>query len=438
MDNNKKTIVILQKAPEQLKGDVYSSIPLMQSKLEHKGICILCGKKLLSKYIKAILHNNKGQYIIGTVPVNYCDACHIGYASHETSEKIRKQYHNYRAKMFMIGNGEVGKLTKNDLLKKIHSVSNRDKNGIRDTTKKRSTIDKRSTITEVKSKHEENDNLPIIQDNETLYVGDSGPHLCAGPMSGTLYDYHCFLNEGNGKRMQVKVKKCIRCGKIFVSEDFYEKWKSSLKEYNYLTNQGEKILRPEEFIHDIHPSIFLTRANVFHCSERGHELIDIRCRVKILTPIAVVKIVEIPAAYCPKCKKYFILESEYQRLKKQGIIICKVVEQGYELKESKKNDYNLNEESILHIMGYNVNARNNLSKNIRWKLLEIFVDEGVLTRMEICSHLDSLIGRSKNRVEHTDACEKWKADRDHIAQFDSDRLLVIEANAIVNKKRLKD
>lgn len=67
------------------------------------------------------------------------------------------------------------------------------------------------------------------------------------------------------------------------------------------------------------------------------------------------------------------------------------------------------------MLGYNVNQQANLSQVQRWGILEIAVDEKIMTRMEICSHIDYLIKRSKNKKNFDLAISKWKADRNHIS-----------------------
>ena len=144
---------------------------------------------------------------------------------------------------------------------------------------------------------------------------------------------------------------------------------------------------------------------------------DVIATVKVLNSVGVLKEVSVPAAYCKTCNKYYILETEYQKLKKYGHIVCKVVENTYWTKDLKDNPFNLNEESVLHLLGYNVNAQANLSQSQRWGLLETMVDEKVLTRMEICSHLDYLINQSKNRKNFDLAISKWKSDRAYISKY---------------------
>lgn len=88
-------------------------------------------------------------------------------------------------------------------------------------------------------------------------------------------------------------------------------------------------------------------------------------------------------------------------------------------------------------MGYNVNAQENLLKSQRWRILEIIVDERILTRMEICSHLDYLIARSRRRSNFLAARSKWLEDRNHIINYQSDKVDTVTANSIIHRSYKK-
>ena len=187
----------------------------------------------------------------------------------------------------------------------------------------------------------------------------------------------------------------------------------------------------ETEIKDISPKNFITRVNVYGCVNEKHKLIDIRCRVKILNRNGKVEDHIVPGAYCETCEKYFLLENEFQRLKLKGILVCKVVEQDYWLTVGNQKGYmNLNKESLLHILGYNVNAQMDLSKMQRWGLLEVIVDEGIMTVTEIQSHLQWLIKRSGSNRNFEDARFKWEMDYKHISDYKSSKRPVVDVKEI--------
>lgn len=196
----------------------------------------------------------------------------------------------------------------------------------------------------------------------------------------------------------------------------------------------------ETEIRDISPKSFITRVTVYSCVNEKHKLMDIRCRVKILNRSGKVEEYVVPGAYCETCDKYFMLENEFQRLRLKGILVCKMVEKDYWLSSSNQQGYmNLNKESLLHILGYNVNAQADLSKMQRWGLLEVIVDEGIMTVTEIQSHLQWLIKRSNNNRNFEDARFKWEMDYNHISGYKSSKRTVVDVKEIkrVNYRKSK-
>ena len=185
---------------------------------------------------------------------------------------------------------------------------------------------------------------------------------------------------------------------------------------------------------EIQPKDFLTRSNVYKCTNAKHSIIDIECKIKVLKPNGSQDYVTIPGACCRECNKYYILENEYQKLKQKNyILLCKIVEK--EFWKSAGNGYNgLNQESLLHILGYNVNAQIDIPKAQRWRLLEIFVDEGIFSTMEICSHLQMLMRRNKNNKNFDKAIKKWNADYEHIASYGTSKRSTVSAKSITHTK----
>lgn len=126
-------------------------------------------------------------------------------------------------------------------------------------------------------------------------------------------------------------------------------------------------------------------------------------------------------------------------LKKKGVVLCHIDEKEELVKDYGYDDcdFELNKESLLHKIGYNVSATDNLLCSKRWYILESAVDFEILTREEICSHLDYLIHRSKGRLHYEDAISKWECDRTHIANYRSNELETIKAESISTKSRIR-
>ena len=198
---------------------------------------------------------------------------------------------------------------------------------------------------------------------------------------------------------------------------------------------GEEFNKVNTKIHDITPKHFLTRTSIGKlCVKDGHKLTDIKARIKVLSSNGQVNEVIIPAAHCERCDKYYILESHYQMVKRQGVIICKVVEEKFWRRDNNGISYsNLNKESVLHIMGYNVSEVIGLTSIQRHRILEMIVDEHILSRMEICNHLDWLIERNSYRDNFKYAIEKWTDDREYIANYNTKDMKIVDAGIVTRR-----
>ena len=90
---------------------------------------------------------------------------------------------------------------------------------------------------------------------------------------------------------------------------------------------------------------------------------------------------------------------------------------------------------MLHILGYNVGAHDNLSKYQRWTLLERIVDYKLLTKENIVNHIEMLINLNDGRAIMSDAVQKWKDDRRHILNYKSSGNRLVKIDSI--KRRVK-
>lgn len=184
------------------------------------------------------------------------------------------------------------------------------------------------------------------------------------------------------------------------------------------------------------PQTFLVRVDVMYCVSERHSLQDVICLVNISTDTGTMA-VEIPATYCLNCRKYYILESEYQKYREQGSLLCRVVYCDY---YTYYNDYccdnfeSFEEESILHVMGYNVREYDGPTAEERREILRDVVDRHILTRGEICTHLRRLIRLRENNPNMAAACNKWQADIDYICNYKTNDLERVEADVIIKNR----
>ena len=111
-----------------------------------------------------------------------------------------------------------------------------------------------------------------------------------------------------------------------------------------------------------------------------------------------------------------MLDQDYERVLRHGTPICRTItiETFIQMKEGK---IQYNDESLLHSLGYNVNAQEGLTDRERQRILSIVIDEGAMSTAEVLSFLDYLIRRSQGRPLLDNARGKWNRDRRFVSQY---------------------
>ena len=168
---------------------------------------------------------------------------------------------------------------------------------------------------------------------------------------------------------------------------------------------------------------FVVLCDVFSCNKR-HTIEPIRAVVNIVAPNGVIRQEEVSAGYCKHCNIYFLLETDYTRIKSKGLLLCQLISKDkYNSKMYIEDDGSeLRPESILHRSGYNVNAIDALTAAQRQKILKCVLDNGLYSVSGLLSFLDWLIRRSSHTKSRnmSNALQKWKADRDFVTNYKSD------------------
>lgn len=181
---------------------------------------------------------------------------------------------------------------------------------------------------------------------------------------------------------------------------------------------------------------FIVRTYAIKCIY-NHNVEQIQAKINIMKSNGELKTVTITAAYCKTCKCYFILESDYQKIKQLGVLLCQqITEETYRKNGlSIMNGEELKPESLLHQSGYNVSASEDLSSYQRQEILRRVVDNGLYTVSGICSHLDWLIGRNKKVTNRDMSCAiaKWEEDRAFIFKYKANTQRTVGIKSIKRK-----
>ena len=182
---------------------------------------------------------------------------------------------------------------------------------------------------------------------------------------------------------------------------------------------------------------FVVKTNVFKCN-LNHAIEQIQAKINIMQPDGGIIEQCVSAGYCKECNCYFILQTDFERLRNYGVLLCQqITEEAYRKNGlSILNGDQLKPESLLHQSGYNVSAAEDLSSEQRHEILRRVVDNGLYSVSGICSHLDWLIARN-NKITNRDmssAISKWKEDRAFISSYSANTQRKVQVKSIKTTK----
>lgn len=140
-----------------------------------------------------------------------------------------------------------------------------------------------------------------------------------------------------------------------------------------------------------------------HCCEKVY------LKIPLMLPNGDVIIRTLLGTYCDKCKKYFILDTEFKKILCEGKIQAHI---SFSESGSQFNGMDLSPESLLRKCGYTVNASSKATKEQRQKLLKAIIENQLYTPAKIVAHFRFLVSMNKN-VTSRDmgaAIGKWQED----------------------------
>lgn len=230
-----------------------------------------------------------------------------------------------------------------------------------------------------------------------------------GVFKGTI-NHYLYAEEGERFKHDWDYRWYI--SEMYVEEDEEYEFDDELEDEEIEEDEDEEVF-PEE----IEGNSFLVITGSPSCIYRNHDVMDITASVKVMNGKGKVETILIPALYCETCEEFYMLEPEYRKLKVRGTPICKVVTQEV-YRDIRSGRTELNAESLLHSLGYNVSEKEGLSPQYRHNLLKAILKEKVMTRMAVLSHLDYLIKRNGKKEHMESARAKWEDDRYYVSRLD--------------------
>ena len=224
--------------------------------------------------------------------------------------------------------------------------------------------------------------------------------------------------------------------------DFYRNFTIAVEKEKTEKASENKSLMPtykqstEDYIEGNRQSIgikdFVVRCNVFACVHKGHKIDNIDATIEI-DEYDKRRHVNISAGYCRQCGTYFIMESTYQKLKKKGLILCRVSDEKTYRSSVYVNGMQLAQQSVLMQYGYNVSQTEGLTQKERRKILAVIIDNKIMSKSEIISYLDFFISQRAGRSSMEIAVSKWEDDRDFVEFYRSGEYSKFGVNAIYRK-----
>lgn len=156
------------------------------------------------------------------------------------------------------------------------------------------------------------------------------------------------------------------------------------------------------------------------CLKEYHEECDHYCekvylKIPLLLSDGELIIRTILGTYCDKCKKYFVLDTEFKKILCEGKIQAQI---SFSESGGHFSGMDLSPESLLRKCGYTVSATSNATKEQRQKLLKAIIDNKLYTPAKIVAHFRFLIAMNNNvsSRDMSSAINKWKEDISFLIQ----------------------
>ena len=225
-------------------------------------------------------------------------------------------------------------------------------------------------------------------------------------------------------------------GKDNIGELSESKTGQILQEFN--AEEGVPVeVKQEVSTREIQAKDFVVRRNTFHCLHMEHDHEEIVALVNVMAKSGNIYPRKVSAAYCPECNMYFIMESSYIKLRRIGVLMCRLSDDKAYIRNKGFFDTNgLATESLLKQYGYNVAQDSTLTAQQRCKILELIIDNGVCSKDAVISYLDYFINMHKNRKNNSfaEAISKWESDRDYIENYNVGKGKTVKVESISCKR----
>lgn len=265
------------------------------------------------------------------------------------------------------------------------------------------------------------------------------PENCPNDSEPLIYVERVVL-QIDGNNIKDKGLCCVRCNSIYFLEREKERIELLSKAMTKIRidNEKQKTNTPKEKKItekvEITPT-FTTHSNTLYickgliaCHKKKHI-------VESSTGLLWGKndtVIRLNTNYCPQCKKHFIAYDEYLHYRKlHGVLLgnFKITNGSFD-----SPDYDMAEESPLHLCGYSVNQTENLTTNERHEILRYLIDSKILSKPDIISYLNFFIRRNGKRENMQEAVRRWNQDVEWVRDYQINRQRHYEISNIQKNK----
>ena len=152
-----------------------------------------------------------------------------------------------------------------------------------------------------------------------------------------------------------------------------------------------------------------------------HETEDVVAIIYVVTSMGEIIECKMPALYCNTCESYYISRTIIGKIKKYGKPLCVIEENDAREYKETSIGFDLADESPLHLIGYNVGTKDNLSERQRQMLLDYIIDFSIMKKYKVLEYLELFINMNGKRSNMENCVNKWNADWQHVAHYNSNK-----------------
>lgn len=345
---------------------------------------------------------------------NFYEVEEINKSVKNIIKHLKQINNNISEQLYMLMNGIEVDSSEQQLLDDSRTIRN-----YISTIKLVSQLENNNTKSDAPNVHEDEDEL-----YDKVYVNVTNDNLC--PQCNVHLENHQINYKEKNVSKNVWWYICPCCEQFYCIENEVEDF--DFNNTNIILNY---CLDNSEPVYLIFTDIIIL-STISACSYKNHNLKDTIANIPIFKENGTIDFIQKNISYCPQCNKYIMLKSDFKQI--ENIIACQVIDETITKENKKSDEIEIKQyESVLYRYGYNVKTKENISNKQRHLILASVVESGILTRQQICSHLDTLIERGSKIPKWKEATQKWRQDREYVKNYNPENLPEVLVDRVIAK-----